>query len=191
MIEVKEETIQRIHTLLSGIENAKDKVLSPAFGRALQAGKTEAKRQATSIYHIKPQDFNNRTYAKYNGIDNKPDEIIGSISFVGEPIPLIKFNVSPKTPPKKNIIPKANVIRTNSQVAFSRHNDVFVQQMETGHIGIFKREESGKLKELHAPSTPKMVENEAVMGRIEDKVNEVINKRIDHEIERLLNKNGG
>ena len=191
MIEVSEQTIQKINTILSNIENARGKVLKPAFGRALQAGKTEAKRQATAVYHIKPQEFNNKTYAKYNGVDHNDDEIIGSITFVGSPIPLMKFNVTPKKPPKKNIAPKASVIKTNSQVAFDRLNDVFVQQMTSGHIGIFKRKESGKLKELYAPSTPKMLENEVVMGGIESRVNEVINQRIDHEIERLLNQNGG
>ena len=62
--------------------------------------------------------------------------------------------------------------------------------MESGHIGIYKGE-NGRLKELYAPSTPKMIENEEVRLRIEERVNEVLNQRIEHEIERLLNKGGG
>ena len=191
MIEVSEDTMNRIQTLLQGIEGAKGKVLRPAFGRAMQTGKTEAKRQALQTYHIKPGEFNSNTRVQYKGINDNPDEIIGSITFSGNPIKLIKFNVTPKTVPKGNVTPTANVLRANAPVKFSRSNDVFVQQMVSGHIGIFQREETGKLKELYAPSGPKMVENEEVMGAIEDRVNEVINKRIDHEIERLLNKNGG
>jgi len=36
-----------------------------------------------------------------------------------------------------------------------------------------------------------MIENEEVRLRIEERVNEVLNQRIEHEIERLLNKGGG
>ena len=36
-----------------------------------------------------------------------------------------------------------------------------------------------------------MVGNDTVMETVEDRGNEVINQRIDHEIDRLLSKNGG
>lgn len=190
MIEVSENTMERMHMLLQGIEGAKGKVLRPAFGRAMQAGKTEAKKQAIATYHIKSGDFNSNTRIQYNGINDNPDEIVGSITFAGYPIKLIKYNVSPKTVPKRNTMPSANVLKANSPVKFNRRNDVFIQEVSK-NIGIFKREETGKLKELYAPSGPKMIENKEVMQSIEDRVNEVINKRIDHEIERLLSKNGG
>ena len=191
MIEVSEQTMNRIHTLLSGIEGAKGKILRPAFGRAMQAGKTEAKRQALSTYHVKASDFNEKTRIVYKGITDNADEIIGTVDFSGYPIKLIKYHVTPNTPTKKKKAPSANVLRENSPVKFDRKNDVFVQQMGTDHIGIFKREESGKIKELYGPSGPRMVENEEVMQAITQKVHEVINQRIDHEINRLLNQNGG
>ena len=65
MIEVSEQTIDRIHTLLAGVEKAYEKVMTPAMTRALMAGKTEAKRQAVSVYHIKPGEFIKKTYIRY------------------------------------------------------------------------------------------------------------------------------
>ena len=62
--------------------------------------------------------------------------------------------------------------------------------MGSGHIGIFKREDTGKIKELYGPSTPKITENEEVIQAVTDKVNEVLNRRIEHEIERLFNSEG-
>lgn len=41
------------------------------------------------------------------------------------------------------------------------------------------------------PSPPRMIENEEVRLKIEKKVDEVLNKRIEHEMERLLSKYGG
>ena len=119
-------------------------------------------------------------------------------------IPLIKFKVSPNTP-KKKATPSAAVLKASSLTKFARQNNVFVQQMKSGHIGIFERKEgeysasrgSGqnkhteKLKELLSPAVPQMVGNDTVMQTVEDRVNEVINQRIDHEIDRLLSKNGG
>ena len=61
--------------------------------------------------------------------------------------------------------------------------------MKSGHIGIFERKQGGKIKELLSPAVPQMVGNDEVMSTIENRVNEVINQRIDYEIERLLNQN--
>ena len=45
MIEVSEQTIDRIHTILAGVEKADEKVLKPALARGLMAGKTAAGKQ--------------------------------------------------------------------------------------------------------------------------------------------------
>lgn len=189
MIEVSEQTMNRIHAVLAGIEKADKKVLKPAMARALQAGKTEAKRQAVSTYHIRPGDFNKNSYIKYNGVEHSQSELIGTVSFAGSPIPLFKYKVTPATPGKGKTAAAA-VLKKNAPIPFDRNDDVHVLQMQSGHIGIFKSG-NGKLKELYAPSTPKMVENKEVMQKVEDKVNEVLNRRIEHEIGRMLEREGG
>ena len=63
MIEVSDETIEKLHTVLARVENARGKVLKPAFGRALQAGKTEAKRKAVSPQFLRRRKRNhNKTH---------------------------------------------------------------------------------------------------------------------------------
>lgn len=204
MIEVSEQTINRIHAILAGVENADKKVLKPALTRGLMAGKTAAGKAVRQTYHISAGDFNSRGYMKYNSVSQGGDGIVGSIEYSGGVIPLIRFKVSPDTPKRKKT-PSAAVLKASSLVKFGRENNVFVQQMESGHIGIFERKSgeysasrgSGqnkhteKLKELLSPAVPQMVGNDEVMQTVEERVNEVINQRIDHEIERLLNKGGG
>lgn len=209
MIEVSEQTINRIHAILAGVENADKKVLKPALTRGLMAGKTAAGKAVRQTYHISAGDFNSRGYMKYNSVSQGGDGIVGSIEYSGGVIPLIRFKVSPNTPKRKKT-PSAAVLKASSLVKFGRENNVFVQQMksghiESGHIGIFERKSgeysasrgSGqnkhteKLKELLSPAVPQMVGNDEVMQTVEERVNEVINQRIDHEIERLLNKGGG
>lgn len=189
MIEVSEQTIDRMHALLQGVQDADKKVLKPAMARALMAGKAESKRQAVSVYHIKPGEFNKNAYIKYKGIKHHGEgEMVGEIAFAGSPVPLIKYKVTPQTPVKGKTAAAA-VLKKNAPVSFDRENDVHVLQMQSGHIGIFKGE-NGKLKELYAPSTPKMVENQEVRMKIEERVNEVLGQRVEHEIERLLGQYG-
>ena len=204
MIEVSEEVLDRMHVLLAGIQDADKKVLKPALARGLMTGKTAAKKATRQTYHISASDFDSRGRLQYNAVSEEGDGVIGSLIFSGGVIPLMKFKVSPNTP-KKNKTPSAAVLKSSSLVAFGNQKNVFVAQMKSGHIGIFERQSnkysssrgSGKtkhtqtLKELLSPAVPQMVGNQEVMTTVEDRVNEVINQRIDHEIERLLNKNGG
>ena len=198
MIEVSEQTMDRIHTILAGVEKADEKVLKPALARGLMAGKTAAGKMVRQTYHISAGDFNSRGYMKYNSVTKNGDGIIGSIEYSGGVIPLIKFKVSPSTP-KKKTTPSAAVLKASSLVKFNRQKNVFVAQMKSGHIGIMERQKGTvsqttgkeKLKELLSPAVPQMVGNEKVMQNVEERVNEVINQRIEHEIERLLSKNGG
>lgn len=198
MIEVSEQTMDRIHTILAGVEKADEKVLKPALTRGLMAGKTAAKKMVRQTYHISAGDFNSRGYMKYNSVTKNGDGIIGSIEYSGGAIPLIKFKVSPGTP-KQKTTPSAAVLKASSLVKFNRQKNVFVAQMKSGHIGIMERQKGTvfqttgkeKLKELLSPAVPQMVGNEKVMQNVEERVNEVINQRIEHEIERLLSKNGG
>nr|WP_298544074.1 phage tail protein [uncultured Lachnoclostridium sp.] len=198
MIEVSEQTIDRIHTILAGVEKADEKVLKPALARGLMAGKTAAGKMVRQTYHISAGDFNSRGYMRYNSVTKNGDGIIGSIEYSGGVIPLMKFKVSPSTP-KKKTTPSAAVLKASSLVKFNRQKNVFVAQMKSGHIGIMERQKGTvspatgkeKLKELLSPAVPQMVGNEKVMQNVEERVNEVINQRIEHEIERLLSKNGG
>lgn len=198
MIEVSEQTIDRIHTILAGVEKADEKVLKPALARGLMAGKTAAGKMVRQTYHISAGDFNSRGYMRYNSVTKNGDGIIGSIEYSGGVIPLMKFKVSPSTP-KKKTTPSAAVLKASSLVKFNRQKNVFVAQMKSGHIGIMERQKGTvspatgkeKLKELLSPAVPQMVGNEKVMQNVEEQVNEVINQRIGHEIERLLSKNGG
>lgn len=201
MIEVSEETISKIHTILAGVKDADKKVLKPALTRGLMAGKTAAGKAVRQTYNISAGDFNSKGRLEYNNVSANGDGIIGSIRYSGGVIPLVKFKVTPKTPIQKKT-PSAAVLKASSLTSFGNEKNVFVAQMKSGHIGIFQRKEGkysnrrgeGKnkhtetLKELLSPAVPTMVSNEKVMQTVEDRVNEVINQRIDHEIERLLNR---
>ena len=77
-------------------------------------------------------------------------------------------------------------MRSESQVEFA---EAFTAQMPNGHIGIYERknDSSYPIKQLYGPSVPRMAENAVVLKTVEDRVNEVINNRMEHELDRILN----
>lgn len=204
-VEVSEETTDRLHTILAGIENAEEKVLKPALARGLSAGKTAFSKQTRETYHVSPSILSSYSKVGYKNVSVSGNGIIGSIEYSGGVIPLFKFNVAPKKPTYGKKAVKASVMRSGGQVVFE---NAFIAQMKSGHLGIFEgkgtwrrstrptktggnTENNEKIKELFGPSVPRMAENAVVLQSVEDRVNEVINQRIDHEIERILSGNGG
>ena len=59
--------------------------------------------------------------------------------------------------------------------------------------GVFERETSKRfpVQELMGLSTAQMVENENIMQTLEEEAQTVVNERLEHEIERILNGYGG
>lgn len=204
-VEVSEETTDRLHAILAGIENAEEKVLKPALARGLSAGKTAFSKQTRETYHVSPSILSSYSKVGYKNVSVSGNGIIGSIEYSGGVIPLFKFNVDPKKPTYGKKAVKASVMRSGGQVVFE---NAFIAQMKRKHLGIFEgkgtwrrstrptktggnTENNEKIKELFGPSVPRMAENAVVLQSVEDRVNEVINQRIDHEIERILSGNGG
>lgn len=148
-------------------------------------------------YIIKSEDVKKTVTISKRPSKADPTAIITS---KGELIPLIKFRVKADTPIKKRPQPdyKAKVLK-KSKLSVSRHS--FVQQMPSGHIGIFRRKliskelgsivKGGKekfkaIRELYGPSVPEMVGNEEVWKLIEKDAISMRDKRLEHEIKRLL-----
>ncbi len=207
MIEIKEQTLDRIHELLAGVEDAERRVLKPALARGLTAGKTAAGKSVRETYRISAGDFRNQGRLTLNAVSESGNDIIGSLEFSGGSIPLMKFKVAPKVP-KRGKAPSAAVLMANGMVKLSRQKNIFVAQMDSGHYGIFERidgkyaegragEENKQnkhtqaIRQLLSLSTAQMVGNPNVMQIMEARVQEVINQRIDHEIDRLLDEYGG
>lgn len=208
-VDISEETTNRLHSILEGMGVAEEKVLKPALGRGLAAGKTAFNKQIKEVYNIEINRLSTR-YAKfgYKNVSTEGDKIIGSITFSGGVIPLYKFEVSPTEAEygKGRKTVKAAVMRGGGT---GNIDNGFIAEMKSSeHMGVFERKGSWKrktrptqtgrntgnnekIKELFGPSLSRMADNAVVLETVEDRVNEVINQRIEHEIERLLSGNGG
>ena len=181
-VDVAEDSLDRVTKLLAGIHGGIYKAVGSTLTRAASAGKTVAKRSVTKEYAISQSEFLART----RNINHFVRESDGGISVVfgfrGNVIPLMKFN----TRVNNNGQVVTQVKRSGAVATLDR---AFAAQMG-GHRGIYELVgvERFPVKELFGPATPQMMySNEAVTDEMEDKMVETYEKRIDHEILRVLN----
>ena len=181
-VDVVEEGIPRVQKILAGINGGWQKAVGSAITRAASAGKTEAKKAVTSEYLISQGTFLRNT----RNINNFQRDSEGGISvnfgFAGHVIPLMQFSTS---------VSRSGRVTTQVKKSGAREalNNAFKATMGA-HVGIYERigPDRFPVRELYGPATPQMMySNEEVFDRIEDKMVGEYEKRIDHEILRLMN----
>ena len=181
-VDVAEDSLDRVANLLVDIHGGIYKAVGSALTRAASAGKTVAKRSVTKEYAINQSEFLARTQNVNHFIRQSDSGISVVFGFRGNVIPLMKFN----TRVNNNGQVVTQVKRSGAAAALDR---AFSAQMG-GHRGIYERigAERFPVRELFGPATPQMMySNEAVTDEMEAKMVETYEKRIDHEILRVLN----
>lgn len=186
MIEISEETIDRVSTILAGVPKGAERALSNAINRGLSKVKTGATKRVKEVYTVQSSAFNSETTTKIQRAS--AGNLAGYIHFSGCKIPLYKFKVTPKAPGIKKRVHAA--VMKGGGATFA---DAFIAQMKSGHIGVFERETSSRfpVEEFMGLSAAQMIGNEKVIAEVEEEAQKLVNERIEHEIDRLLNGYGG
>lgn len=181
-VDIAEDSLDKAERLLAGISGGVYKAVGSALTRAAAAGRTAAKQPVTKEYTISQSEF----LAQTKNINHFVRESDGGVSVVfgfrGNVIPLTKF----KTSINSNGQVVTQVKRSGAAETLDR---AFSAQMG-GHRGIYERIGPGRfpVEELYGPATPQMMySNEDVLDEIEQKMADTYEKRIDHEILRILN----
>lgn len=188
MIQITGEQIERVNLILSGIPGGAQKAFSSAIRRVNSTVKAETVRQITGTYAVSAQNVraggNIRTQ-----VQKADGGVCGTVTFAGYKLPLYRFNVTPTLPIQRAQV-KAAVMRGNAQTPFAH---AFIARMKNGHTGMFEREtgRSFPVTEFMAQSTAQMAGNEDVLEQVSEKAGETLNKRLEHEITRILNGYGG
>lgn len=181
MIEITAEQLDRIHLLLGGVKNAPEKVIHNVLNRAASTVKTTSSREIRKTYKIKHGDLTSNQNIKMSKAG--PSKLEAAISFNGNLIPLIKFDVSPKQPQRKTV--SASVLKSGGRKQLIH---AYVANLKYG-VSAFERETSKRdsSRQLYGPAAAVMVENQSVLENIQQAVTETIDKRVEHEISRILN----
>ena len=93
-------------------------------------------------------------------------------------------------------VSKASTSNLAGVVSFAgggtQFEEAFIANMRNG-TGVFERETSKRfpVDELMGLSAAQMVGNERIVQELQEEAQEVINERLEHEIDRILNGYGG
>lgn len=184
LLEVKYDTAQmkRIETVLAHIPNGVAKASVNAINRALVAGRAAASKNVRNIYTISAEKVK-RTISLKNA---SMSGVSGSLESRGAGIGLMHFKHRPTTDTtgKK----RRAVAVTVKKGQTKRLATGFVSSKLGGNI--FTRDGRKRLpiKRAVSVSVPQMMENAEVREPMMNRMQEIMEKRLDHEVNRILGK---
>lgn len=183
MIEITSQQIDRVSKILQGIPGATQKALYNTVNRTLTTVRAKSATEIAKTYRISVGAAKGSGRMKVKPANGT--SLTGSISFAGNVIPLIDFSVSYG----KSGLVNASVMRKSGGAALKH---AFVANLRYG-TRVFERTSAKRdsSTQLYGPSIAHMVENEDVLNNIELEAMETADKRLEHEITRILNGYGG
>lgn len=206
-ISLEGASLDRAQKLLAGIPDGLHKALKSAISRTTDAVRTHSSKAINSVYAISATNLRSNVNVK-STLKTSSDSVVGAISFSGTLIPLFRFDVSPKMPTKDRSRTERAVVagywrKVNpgmpasghqlKSTARTRFDNAFIARMTSGHTGMFERTggltSSGghAIREIMGSSYSQMLANTDVQEDITAKASETFDKRMDAEINRILN----
>jgi hypothetical protein len=183
--EVGAESLSRINKILAGIPGGIWKASYAALKRAGDTAKTRAGQFAAEVYTINKGDFMKNVHQKTH-IKSEAGGIVSmSISYAGNVLPLLTFN----TKYSRNGLLQTQVKREGASAVLEH---AFAARI-FGPVGVFERvsEKRFPIEQKFGPSTAHMMSSEQVIEKMDATVRETFERRLEHEITRVLNGWGG
>lgn len=182
MIEITVEGMERAEKILANVPKGAERAAANALNRGLSRVKTGAMKRVKEVYAVQSAALSAATNTRVTKAS--AGNLAGYVSFSGAKIPLYKFHVTPKMPGTGQYV-TAGVMKgggTTFQSAF------IAQMSSSGHLGIFERESRARfpVDEIMGLAAAQMVGKEEVIEPLEKEAQELVNERLEHEIERLL-----
>lgn len=182
MIQITAEQIQRVSKILSGVPGGAQKALSGTINRAMVTARARSAREITKTYQLKAGDV--KKSGRITMKHASSSSLVGSINYAGNVIPLIEFQVGYGNGGLLRAAVKKGGGGTlaHAYVANLKYGTRVYERTTT------KRDSS---QQLYGPSVAHMMENDDVLQEVERATMETVDKRMEHEISRILSGYGG
>lgn len=190
--EIKVTGVEEIEKKLGNLKSKAPTVVCRAINRAAQKARTETKREVANKYFISQGDVLKTIRLTKASTAN----LSAQLTSKGGPIALSKFKVSPKRGVKRTkrgyspSVYKAGVEKSGGMKPLSGSPKAFIAGFSSGHSGVMTRISARRLplKQLYGPAVPPMIKNDEVIERIQKEATETLEKRIDAEINNILQR---
>lgn len=178
--QVKQATIS-----LQFVEKNIPKAFRSAINRVGQGIKTEVSRKIREKYDIKAGDV--KKHGNIRVIKSNAAKMELLLHSKGRNIPLIRFKTKPSKPPAR---PPKVLTASVKKSGGKPIPGAFVAGMRSGHVGVFRRHGMNRLpiQELYGPAVPVMMSEESVVEHLQNEAHIRMQKRLDHEVNRVLGR---
>ncbi|MDR7318912.1 hypothetical protein [Brevibacillus nitrificans] len=196
MITIDASKLQEVEQRLGEFRKKAPVVLYRAINRAAANLRTNAAKEVRNTYIVKASMVKS-TFSISNASSKK---LQATVTSRGAALGLEQFKVSPKQP-KPAKPPKNLKVQVRSDTGIKSLLSAFVASVQGNRV--FERVE-GKtsrkkrsdgqwtelpIRRLFGPPVPIMLENSGVRSTLEEEANKVFERRLDHEIKRVLEGN--
>lgn len=191
-LTISAKGLNDIDRYLGRLGNQANKIMARAANSAMSNASKNMKKEVSARYHIASREVG-KTIRTEKASVSKPSARIVSR---GEHPNLAKFKVSPmravktlKSGERSPSVYKASVEKESSLLPLDGSPKPFIATMKNGFTGLFQRKDESSratLKGIYGPSVPQMLKKEEILEKITQEANQMMQKRMAHEIERIL-----
>lgn len=192
-VEINIAGVEELERKLGNLKSKAPQVLSRAINRAAEKARTETKREAAARYFVSQGNvLKTITLSKASTA-----KLSAEMKSKGSQIALSKFKVSPKRGVKRTSkggyspsVYKVAVKKEGGMKTLHVDPKSFIATMKSGHVGVMRRDGSERMPitQLYGPAVPSMIKNEEVIGRIKEAAADMLERRIDAEVNNILQR---
>jgi hypothetical protein len=177
------EQLDHARRALQAIPGGVERAAVPAMNRAALAAKTFGIRKLTGTYATRRANVG-RTVRMERATRGS---LVAGFSSSGNRLPLTSFQVRPGGRSTKSNELSVTVRKDSGGAGIKRG---FVNALKSGRLAVLQREGSARypIRALFGPAVPQMFNEAGVREEVEGRGMEMLTKRFDHEIGRLLSR---
>ena len=172
--------------ILRRLPDEKDarKASSRAINRSLVAGRKAAGEEVAKDYKISGGKINKLGKLEKSNVGN----LKASIKWSGPAIPLEEWGTNPKNPPKRRR--KKPILGTVFRGTKTTYRGAFIGRNRGGQSRAYVRSTKNRfpIKRVYGPSAASLVGARLVQERFTRRANEMLEKRLEHEINYILSQ---
>lgn len=151
-----------------------------AINRAAQAGRTQATKEVRSEYIVKAKTVNSIAKVKKSNTSN----LEANIKWSGEMLPIHEFKVTPKRQNNARKNRPQLRVQVSKKSGAATYKGAYVGT--SGYVWKRKTQKRLPVRGILGPAVAFLINAEPVKERITKRTQEILEKRIEHEVNRML-----
>ncbi|WP_303997088.1 hypothetical protein [Megamonas hypermegale] len=178
MLVARSKNYKEVERLLKQFPvDTREKIIKRVLARAIQSGRVVVSKEIRADYNVAAAHVKQALSISQNNTS-------AFLKVKSHPRVLSYFDINPKEPtwePGASV--SAEIKTDNGRKTIPK---AFVARMTSGHIGVFIHVGGRRISQLYGPSVTGMAKNPAVAAEFMERVDEVLEGRLLHEIDAVL-----